>query len=440
MNKQQLSWFPRWFAYAYLTYMPLHIFLSIWLSTYTGGLSAWKAGKDVVLMLSVPIFLGLAYRRGLFSNRLFRILTVLSGLYVTTHVLLMLLGSQGYSQVALEATAYNTRPLALLLIGIVAGTWLDKEKQRFLIRLVLIVSSVVAVLGVLQYFLPKDVMTHFGYSVARGVKPAFFIDDKPDFPRIMSTLRDPNSLGAYLMIPMTMLVIMVLKAKKRLILLGLLGLQGLALLLTFSRSAWIGAVLSVVLAVVLTYGSVLRALAGRFKYVLIAMVLLFCGVAVMTRDSYVTQNLLLHSDQSTNQADPNELRVSFQRQAIDGIIHEPQGHGPGTAGIVSIRNTNGGQLTENYFLQIGYEVGVVGLLLFLGLLALLIYNLSFRKTLTKNQDMFVLQRALQASFWGYIIVGLLNHVWSNEAVTTQWWLLTGMVLSAQILPRLSPKK
>ncbi|HMS49838.1 MAG TPA: hypothetical protein PKA02_00160, partial [Candidatus Saccharibacteria bacterium] len=64
MNKQQLSWFPRWFAYAYLTYMPLHIFLSIWLSTYTGGLSAWKAGKDVVLMLSVPIFLGLAYRRG----------------------------------------------------------------------------------------------------------------------------------------------------------------------------------------------------------------------------------------------------------------------------------------------------------------------------------------------------------------------------------------
>lgn len=419
--------------------MPFHIFLSIWLSTYTGGLSAWKAAKDVILMLSVPVFLYLAYRRGLFSNRLFRGLTVLSGLYVTIHVLFMLLGSQGHSQVALEATAYNTRPLALSLVGIVAGTWFDKEKQRFLIRLVLIVSSVVAILGVLQYFLPKDLMTHFGYSVARGVKPAFFIDDKPDFPRIMSTLRDPNSLGAYLMIPMTMLVLMVLKAKKRLVLLGLLGLQGLALLLTFSRSAWIGAVLSVVLAVVLTYGSMLRALAGRFKYVLIAMVLFFCGVAVMTRDSYVTQNLLLHSDQSTNQADPNELRVSFQRQAIEGIVHEPMGHGPGTAGIVSIRNTNGGQLTENYFLQIGYEVGVAGLLLFLAILALLIYGLSFNNNVPRSKEIVLLRRALQASFFGYIVIGLLNHVWSNEAVVTQWWLLTGMVLSVQMMPKSSTR-
>jgi hypothetical protein len=100
-------------------------------------------------------------------------------------------------------------------------------------------------------------------------------------------------------------------------------------------------------------------------------------------------------------------------------VHKPQGYGPGTAGIVSIRNEQQTFLTENYYLQLGHEIGIAGLLLFLFISYQVIRYIDLRD----EQN-----RSLIAVFVGYCAMAMLMHLWSNEAVAAQWWLLIGLCL------------
>jgi O-antigen ligase len=295
-----------------------------------------------------------------------------------------------------------------------------------LIAWVLGISGVVALFGVVQYFLPPDILKHVGYSIERGVRPNFFIDDKVGFPRIMSTLREPNALGAYLIVPMTLTVLVWAKVKEfkhKLALIALFALYTLALLWTFSRSAWMGALIAVVLALAWNYHTALLRFVKRFWFVCLIAVLGLGAVAYAQRNTPFVQSYISHTSNDKD-IDSNEYHYLFVKQGIEGIINQPLGHGPGTAGLASIQNPQGSFLTENYYVQVGYEVGVIGLALFVGMNALIYVGLwQTRRT--------VLGTVLLATFWSYVLTNMLLHTWSNEAVACQWWLLAGLVLGAQ---------
>lgn len=144
---------------------------------------------------------------------------------------------------------------------------------------------------------------------------------------------------------------------------------------------------------------------------------------IVFRNSYVVQNVVFHADQSTTLEDPNELRLRFIKESIDGVLAVPLGSGPGTAGLASIRNNvQGVQLNENYYLQVATEVGIVGLLLFLAIIVLVARSLNG----ARSNDLFAV--ALLASFAGLAFTNTLVHIWSNEAVAYTWWGLAGLML------------
>lgn len=407
-----------------LVYMPFHIFLSQWLSTYTGGLDFWKIAKDLLLFGAVLLAIGLIYVKNGFKDRPFWLFLAFSSLYFVLHLLIWQTHPDTADKPALLATAYNCRLLGYAILGwgtgIVAKKHLDIKK---VFRIVIIVSTIVCLFGIIQYLLPKDFMTHFGYSLDRGVKPAFFIDDKPDLPRIMSTLRDPNSLGAYLILPLALLAGAWLKKPKlRMMFSGLLLLHGLALFLTFSRSAWVGAVLAVAIVFFWHYKNQAKNIIKKYWPLLgVGVAALALGIFLL-RDQYVIQNVVFHSDESTKTTDSNNLHAQFAQHGLEGIADRPLGHGPGTAGLVSIQTSNV-VLTENYFIQVGYEVGIIGLALLIGLMAYLC------KLLYRKGDFY--SQALLAAFAGITFCCFLLHTWSNEAVACQWWLLTGLVIGAK---------
>jgi O-antigen ligase len=261
-----------------------------------------------------------------------------------------------------------------------------------------------------------------GYSIERGVRPNFFIDNKAGFPRIMSTLREPNALGAYLIVPITLTVLLWAKAaqrKHKLALIALFALYSVALLWTFSRSAWMGVVIAAVLALSWNYRVTLVRFARRFWFVGLLAVIILGGLAYTQRNTSFVQGYISHTSNDKD-IDSNQYHYLFVKQGIEGIVHQPLGHGPGTAGLASIQNPKGGQLTENYYVQIGYEVGVLGLAIFVALNGL-VYVLLWRNRSN------VLATALLSSFWGYVLINMLLHSWSNETVACQWWLLAGMV-------------
>ncbi len=423
MNK--LRKIPYYLTVGLLVYMPFHIFLAQSLSLITGGLEIWKVAKDVVLFSGLLVSIGLVFWLKFYkNNQKYLWFLGLALAYGLLHLVVWRLNTNIDSTNAILATAYNSRVLgyAILSWGAVI-VYPDKIRINAIIKLLLVVSSIVCLLGIVQYVLPKDILSHAGYSLERGVKPAFFIDDKPDLPRVMSTLRDPNSLGAYLILPMTILVLVWLRRPAaRMMVSGLLILHGWTLMLTFSRSAWLGALVSMSIIVMWNYKHKLSKLLKSYWPVLaLVMTTLVIG-GFLLRDQYFVQNVIFHSDENTTLTDSNALHVDYVQKGVEGIINQPEGHGPGTAGLVSIRAKSAGMLTENYFIQIGYEVGWAGLIILLVAIGLVLYNLWLKKGL--------IPQALIASFVGITICSLLLLTWSNEAVAAQWWLLSGVILGA----------
>ncbi len=403
---------------ALMVYMPFHVFLSQSSSLVTGGLEIWKAAKDVVLYaLALACFVRVVQVGG-WSNRFFRLITVAFIAYAALHGLLVVSHSENSLDNELLGCIYNLRFEAAFMIGYYNAV-VKKQAAALFARLAVYVATLVAVLGVFQYFTPRDLLSHFGYSIERGVKPNFFIDDKPDLPRVMSVMRDPNTLGAFLLLPFSLYTkgFGTYKDRRCTVLAGTAML--LCLWLTFSRSAWLGLIIVVLtMVLILRQNNAWRLFTKYRMYLLVAIV--FGATALYAaRGTYVVQNTLLHADKSTVQRDSNELRLDFTKNALSQIKKSPFGHGAGTAGLVSIRNSKAVVLTEDYYLQIAYEVGVGGLLLFMGILYLVAMRLWALRLYSDTA------MALLASLAALSFINLLLHMWSGEAVVLYWWLLAG---------------
>jgi hypothetical protein len=70
--------------------------------------------------------------------------------------------------------------------------------------------------------------------------------------------------------------------------------------------------------------------------------------------------------------------------------------------------------------QISYEVGIVGLVLFLSIWGYILYVLQKQKG--------ILASSLLASAIAYLALSMLMHLWTNEAVAAQWWILAGITI------------
>ncbi len=432
---KSLAKISKWIFIGLLAYMPLHVFLSTWIGSSLDVLDSAKVAKDILLVIGASITLYLWLKdnswKKLFRNRLF----ILIILYTS---LTLLLAAFKKTDVTAEilGVVYNLRFLVMFVYGwllndLCASNGSAGDLRSTVVKYVMFSAFVVAVFGVIQYlFLPNDALGHVGYSTQNGVFPAFFIDNKPDLERIMSTLRDPNSLGSYLIIIISMIVSWIVSKKPNTNKLEVLILLSVVcLVVSFSRSAWIGtlAALASIMLLSRSKASKSKKLNNKKPALIMASVITVCLLTVglgVFRGSYLVQNIILHSDKSTTMEDPNELRVKFIKESFDNIASNPEGLGPGRAGLASIKNTKQGTiLNENYYLQIATEVGVFGLVLFVMIYAAVLKRLF----VASSGDWLAL--ALFCSGIGLLITNLLVHIWSNEAVAYTWWGLSGVILA-----------
>jgi hypothetical protein len=430
MLSQRLKEVPYWGFWLLLAYMPFHIFLSQYLSTITGGLEAWKIAKDIVTALLALFTICLVWRSGR-GSRLFWWFCVLAAVYLAIHGAVWLAHTDIYQRSAILGVIYNNRLIEFAILGWGAAI-LTPAKFAFssFMKGVIGISSVVAILGIAQYFLPSDLLTHFGYSLERGARPAFLIDDRAGFVRIMSTLREPNALGAYLLVPLALIMYKLTETyrmRQRSVLGCLLAVHLVALVLTQSRSAWLAFAVTAGLLLFWRYQRLIWHIARRFWYIWSALVVGIAVGAWAIRDTTFFHQYIVHSnpDETVQDLDSNDLHIQLAKEGLQGAVAEPIGHGPGTAGLVSIQNPDGGQLTENYYIQLAYEIGWLGLACFVAV------NVYVYRLLWRRQDGW--GYVLCATFWGYVLTNMLLHTWSNEAVALQWWLLAGLALGLPVL-------
>jgi O-antigen ligase len=290
---------------------------------------------------------------------------------------------------------------------------------------------VVVVFGLLQIFiLPHDFLKHFGYGP--NTIPAFeTINNNKHYYRIASTLRGANPLGAYLIIPISLLSARLLSPKRgwrqALLLIGSL----IVLLFTFSRSAWAGAVISIAIILML---SVKSAKMRRLAIISAAVLCIACaGTFAIFRHNTQFENFVFHTQTNSSvKSTSDQNHASALNSGLSDLWHNPLGHGPGTAGPASIYNVgHPTRIAENFYVQIGQESGWLLLLLFV----LINLGVGYLLWLRRSDPLALI---LFASLIGLTVVNMLSHAWADDTLAYVWWGLAGIAMAP--LPEKTSKK
>ena len=409
---------------ALMVLLPFHAFISTWGGTTIGPLGVWKSWKDVllsglVLLVILQAFLDPVMFKNFWSSWITKLIVA----YGVWHVLIAILVGNQRDALVFGLTI-NLRIVSMFLIGGVFAYYV-KPNREFLTKLILLPASVVVGFGLLQIFLlPYDFLTHFGYKAGVTIAPFNTIDQQIDQLRIMSTLRGPNPLGAYLILPMLVAVSSLQNAvgrKSKLLIAFCLLLPAIIVLYgSHSRSAWLGFVISAGVYLMVK-------LSTKWRLILVSAGLVGLVVGSLglyqLRDTSFVQNVILHDNPEVG---PEQTSNSDHTLAIKNALTDIKeelitGCAPGCAGPASFYDPDGTKLAENYYLQVAQEVGVIGLGLFIAINVLVAWELY-----KKRQDHLAL--VLLASFVGLSTANLLLHVWADDTLAYVWWGLAGAVL------------
>ena len=336
---------------------------------------------------------------------------------------------------------------------------------------ILILGTLVSVYGLLTLVLPDAFFRALGYSDAHSLyivnKPlaAFQQIAESGVRRIQSTFSGPNQLGLWLLLPWSFGVVWFMDAFmnarkwhwKNLLFwkkhenytlgieraLAFLLLVGAALFFSFSRSAWIGAFVILVSVIGL---SIPREMFRK--------VITISGVALVLLGIVVT----LAFPKVFFRLSSSRGHIEHPIQAWQRMWASPLGEGLGAVGPASARGSDtcvilrpqddpswaksspslcvflgeGKQVQpdpatytckcpwhpENWYLQLGVELGVVGFVLFLVLTVMMII------TGIKRMGM----HPAVLAFLGVSIGALFLHAWEDAAVAYTIWLLLASVL------------
>ena len=426
---KQITRYLSWLAAVILELIPFHAFVTVWLSSLLGHYTLLRLWKEFLLAVILAGALYILINDKALAKKLFLLkLTQLILIYAAI-ILIWGLVPLARHTVAAKAMWYgllvDLRFLVFFLSVMVLAAKSD-FLRRGRVRILLAPAMLVAAFAILQFLvLPYDFLKHFGYGPST-ISPYETINHNIHHIRVESTLRGANPLGAYLILPISLLAVMFLREKDRRYDKAMFGAGLLlALVFSFSRSAWIGAALAVLTAAWLSLKS---ARSKRFAaWTLAALVALGGLAAVGLRGNTEFQNVFLHTQHNSAVATTsNEFHVSAAKTAAKDIIHQPEGSGVGTAGPESVYNIQPARIAENYFLQIGQEAGLAAMLLFIAICILTGWRLYELRS-----DPLAL--ALLAALIGVSFVNLLSHAWADDTLAYLWWGLAGITLSPVII-------
>jgi hypothetical protein len=411
------------FVMAILLLVPFHAFLTVWVSSLIGHYTALRLWKEVLLVLCTAgtIYL-IATDHKIRSHTVTRRLVWLVFTYMLVSVVWGVLALNQHDVTA-KALGYglivNLRFLAFFLVSWAAALRLGRLRTNWQ-WLVYWPAIAVVVFGLLQIFvLPNDFLRHFGYGAAT-IPPVETINHNRHYVRFFSTLRGANPLGAYLVIPISLVSVWLLRGRRNWRQAVFLAAALVVLFFTFSRSAWIGAGLA--LLTVLFLGR-LSPRSQRLGLAAAACVVLVgAGLAIGLRHDMNFENFVLHTQ--THSAVPttsNQGHLTSLKNGLRDLSHHALGDGPGTAGPASVYNNHPPRIAENYFIQVGQEVGWLGLLMFI------LINVGVGYLLFLRRD-DPLALSLFASLIGITFINMLSHAWTDDTLAYVWWGLAGIAM------------
>ncbi len=332
------------------------------------------------------------------------------------------------------ATGLVKLTLYLLFFALMARVLRSPRIRSWLITLLLLVSQIVSVYGLRQWFFGAK-------ALATWVDPT---STSAKLTRVYSYLGNPNLLAGYL-IPAVVLSLAAFFAWQRLLPKALAAtmfvVNSACLVLTFSRGGWIGFVVCLfVFSVLLVYWYSVQLPAKWRRWAMPVVLGGSAGVFLLAvlfvepvRDR-VASIFVGREDSSNN------FRINVWSSVVDMIRDRPiLGIGPGNNAFNKIyplymRPRFSALSAYSIFLEVAVETGLIGFSCFLWLLVVTfnqgIQQLHRLRTLA-NRDGFFLIAAI-AAMSGMLAHGFVDTVWYRPEVSTLWWLMVAIIASFYI--------
>ncbi len=393
---------------------------------WPGAALAIKAWAEILMVIAGLLLTYLLYKKQRFNILREPLMLMVAG-FALLHILLLGYKFQGPAAV-LAGLIIDLR--FLLFFGLVyAAVKLYPEFRRPFLIVGGAGAATVLGFALLQVFvLPRDILKYLGYS-ASTIQPYLTVDLNNSFVRINSTLRGPNPLGAYAAMILALLVARVMNVRlpKKFwqvygILLLFLG-AAVALWASYSRSALIGAVLAVLVAVSLSVNR--KARYAIWSVVGAAFVVGLISVTVFSGNSFV-QNVIYHSNPDGGSASKSDSgHISSLAAGMKALVHEPLGTGVGSTGSASLY-TGAPTIIENQYLFVAHESGWLGLALFLAIFGLVLWRLYERR-----RDWLAI--GVLAGGVCLAVIGVLLPVFVDDTVAIVWWGLAGLVVAQPVV-------
>ncbi len=435
LSKQNFIYLASFLIIIIISLVPFHAFLTVWLSSLVGLYTLLRLWKEFLLVIILLIgcyflFFDKSIRRLLLKDRLVLLIILFLAIQVIFGIV-----SYINKDVSTKALFYglliNSRYFIFFGLALIISLK-NKTLKNKTLKMVLYPSVLVILFGILQIFvLPHNFLSHFGYG-PKTILPFQTINSNSKYVRILSTLRGANPLGAYLIVPISLLVSLFIVKKKKIKIAILIILGLIVLFFTFSRSAMLGLLISVCIIV---FYSIKSKQIRKYLFILgLALILIFGAGIYAFRNNHHLQNFLYHT-QSNSKIKTTSDQAHFKAlyNGLKSIAKEPLGRGPGTSGPASIYNNHPARIPENYYIQIGEETGILGLLTYLAITFIVAYRLY--KDRSNYLSLFLL-----ASLVGISAVNMFLFGWSDDTLSYLWWGICGLHFASIYDPRLSKPK
>jgi len=428
-----------WLVVVVFVGMAIHTPATVFIETHWPHLELLaKSWKELVLAALLLLIVASLYKRGALRQVLRDKIVVLVAAIAGIHVALLILFDNAYVS-ELAGLLIDLR-FYLFFVELYVIARFIPGLRRYGLRAAAVGAAIIVLFGILQVFvLPKDILASIGYS-DETIKSYLTVDLNPDYVRINSTLRGPNPVGAFAVLVLCVAGAWAIRRaaqlvswKSRVQMIATLLAGVIILWASYSRSAWIAAVMG---AAALWASVVPKKLA---VYSLIGMAIasvVVVGALLQLRDVPAISNLVFHNNPvGGSPTKSDDGHIESLEQGIEAASQAPLGKGIGSTGSASLLSDEP-VIIENQYLFMAHESGWLGVTLQLLLFGLVLWGLW-----RLRQDWLSL--GLFAAGIGLAFIGLLLPVWVDDTLSLYWWGLAGLALGSSAIiksdERITPK-
>lgn len=303
----------------------------------------------------------------------------------------------------------------LMMYLLVVNSYIRKTWIYRGIKLTVVMTSIMAMLGILQG----------GITSGSWVDMDIFSDIGG---RVTSLLENPNMLGAYLVIVFPLVIAQMIVSKKKLSK-ALYVLCIIAVLvctvMTWSRGAWLGMIVSVLLFLVI--------------YDFRNIWLIAAGAATAPAWVYLIPDTVIRRLFSVFEM--SDSSIAYRFSTWDGVLRMIGDHIIGGIGVgesafhamypmYSSAGTESVAHSHSLLLQITLELGIIGAVVFAVIMIMYaqkcFIGIKIRGRESKSRAMIA---AGLSGICGALVMGITDHIWYNYRVFLVFWAIAGLTMA-----------